>query len=647
MLPNRTFHRRTAGVLVAAGFACLALLGRLLWLETVHGVDLNRRAVGERMRDVPLVAPRGYILDRAGRVLAASETVYAAYAVPAEVRDKASAAVRVARILDVPVKTVLTRIRQRVALTWLKKRLTPAQSETIRALGIRGIALAPEVKRVYPYGSLASDVVGFTGIDSQGLGGVELSYESVLKGKNGAIRVEYDARNRRIQNARTDYQQPVSGDSLVLTLDMGLQELAEEDLREAVVQSGSQGGMVISMDVRTGGILALAVEPGFDPNLYGRYDLNRFRNEAFSDSYPPGSTFKPVTAAAALAEGVVTPDSPFYDPGFVRVDGRTIRCWKAGGHGSETFTSVVHNSCNVGFVETGLRLGTKRFYLYLRHFGFLGRTGIDLPGEAKGLVPPSRLVKRVDLAVMSFGQTLTVTPLALADAISAIANGGMLERPHVLSEIVSARGTVLERVGAEPVGRVVPVRVADEVASMMAGVVSEGTGKNAQVPGYRVAGKTGTSQVLLNGRYEPGQYIASFVGFGPVPNPRILTLVILDHPSGVYYGGQVAAPVFARFMASALPYLGIRPSEPPEQVRKETQDLPLVTVPRLQGESASRALETLRGMGFYVRVVGPPAPYVEGTLPAPGERAPGGEVLLFEGAFAPPGAHQARPKRAS
>lgn len=632
---------------LAGSLACLALLGRLFWLDTVHGVDLNQRAVGERMREVPLMAPRGYILDRSGRVLAASETVYAAYAVPAEVRRKGSVAPRVAQILDMPAKAVLSRLRQRVALVWLKRRLTGTEAAAVRSLGVRGIALAPQVKRVYPYGSLASDVVGFTGIDNQGLGGVELTYQSYLRGTNGSIRVEYDAKNHRIAGARTDYVPPVGGDSLMLTLDMGLQQMAEEDLRQAVAESGSQSGMLISLDVKTGGILALAVEPGFDPNRYGTYEVDRWRDEALSDTYPPGSTFKPVTAAAALAEGVVTASTPFYDPGFVRVDGRAIRCWKGGGHGNETFTTVVENSCNVGFVETGLRLGTKRFYLYLKKFGFLNRTGIDLPGEAKGLVPPSRRVKPVDLAVMSFGQTLTVTPMQLLDAIGAIANGGMRERPHVVSEIVGPAGHVLRRFGAEPIDRAVPARVAHEVATMMEGVVSKGTGKNGQVPGYRIAGKTGTSQVLLNGRYEPGQYIASFIGFGPVPNPQVATLVILDHPSGVYYGGQVAAPVFARYMARALPYLGIHPTEPQAEIRKEEAALPLQTVPRLQGESTPGALETLKSMGFHVRVVGPSAPYVASTLPAPGERAQAGEVLVFEGNVPGVPTHHTVPKRAS
>lgn len=632
---------------LAGSLACLALLGRLFWLDTVHGVDLNLRAVGERMREVPLMAPRGYILDRSGRVMAASETVYSAYAVPAEVPHKDAVAPEVAGILDVPAKTVLKRLRQRVALVWLKKRLSPTEATAIRALGLRGIALAPQVKRLYPYGSVASDIVGFTGIDNQGLGGVELRYESDLKGKDGDIRVEYDAKNQRLANARTDYVAPVGGDSLVLTVDMGLQEMAEEDLRQAVTESGSRSGMIISLDAKTGGILALAVDPSFDPNRYGAYAVDRWRDEALSDTYPPGSTFKPVTAAAALAEGVVTPDTPFYDPGFVRVDGRAIRCWKGGGHGSETFTTVVENSCNVGFVETGLRLGTKRFYLYLKRFGILSRTGVDLPGEAKGLVPPSRLVKPVDLAVMSFGQTLTVTPMQLIDAIGAIANGGMRERPHVVSEIVSPQGHVVKRFGAEPVDRAVPSAVANEVMTMMEGVVSKGTGKNGQVPGYLIAGKTGTSQVLLNGRYEPGQYIASFIGFGPVPNPQVVTLVILDHPTGVYYGGQVAAPVFARYMARALPYLGIEPTEPETEIRMEEDALPLTTVPRLKGESAPRALETLKAMGFHVRVVGPAAPYVAGTLPAPGERAQDGEVLVFEGAQTGTAAHHTVPKRAS
>jgi stage V sporulation protein D (sporulation-specific penicillin-binding protein) len=624
---DRSMRARTAFLVLCTGLALALLGGRLLWLQVGHGTRLRERALEERMREVPLLAPRGYILDRAGRILAESETVYSAYAVPGEVRRPREEAQALSPVVDLPVPLLVRRLRQRSALVWIRRRLTAAQASQLRRLDLPGVGLAPQARRIYPYGPLAAQVLGFAGADNQGLAGVELSYNRVLAGKPGDIRVEYDASNRRLPRARAEYRPPAMGDSVVLTLDMGLEEMAAQDLARAMADTQSQRGLVLAMDVDTGAILALAAQPSFDPQDYGRYPPSLWRDPAVSDTYPPGSTFKPVTAAAALAAGVVTPTSPFYDPGFVRIDGRAIRCWKAGGHGSETFTQVVENSCNVGFAEVGLRLGTERFYAYLKSFGLLGRTGVDLPGEAKGIFPPASAVKPVDLAVMSFGQTLTLTPLQLAAAIASIANGGHRVRPHVVMEILTPQGKVVRPPAAPSLGEAVPPAVAREVAAMMEGVVTQGTGKNGQVPGYRVAGKTGTSQVVVNGRYEPGQYISSFVGFAPMPRPRILCLVILDRPVGAYYGGQVAAPVFARFMAQALPYLGFVPSASPAGSRA----LPLAPVPRVEGERSAAALAALRRRGFSVRVVGSPGPWAVATLPGPGERAPGGQVLLFEG----------------
>jgi stage V sporulation protein D (sporulation-specific penicillin-binding protein) len=625
MASSHGTRRRISLLVVLAACACLALTARLAWLMMARGEDLHARSLDERMRTVPVMAPRGEILDRAGRVLATSATVYAAYAVPAEVRRPARAAAALAPILDRPSAVVLARLRRRVALSWLARSLTDAQAAAVRHLGIGGVGLAPQVRRVYPYGSLLAEVIGFAGVDAQGLAGLELSYNRELQGRAGAIRVEYDARNQRIPQARTAYEPARSGDTLVTTLDVGLQEIAQEALRQAMANTGATSGLVLMTDVRTGGILALALAPSFDPANYARYAPVRWKDAAVSDTYPPGSTFKPITAAAALAAGVVTPRSGFYDPGFLRVDGRAIRCWKAGGHGPQSLAKVIQNSCNVGVAEIGLRLGTERFYRYLARFGLTGRTGVDLPGEARAILPRAADVKPVDLAVMAFGQTLALTPIQVVDAIGAIADGGRLLRPHLVSEVLSPTGRVLRTVPTEVLGRPISAAVAGTVAAMMENVTLYGSGKKAQVAGYRVAGKTGTSQVVVNGRYEPGQYIASFVGFAPLPDPRVLCLVVIDRPQGEHYGGQVAAPVFAQVMARALPYLGIAPNAPARAGK-----LPRV-VPAVAGESPGEAFARLRAAGLRARRVGPVGARVAATLPAAGTVAANGRVLVFEG----------------
>lgn len=625
MVPRRVARLRTSILVVGAACACLMLMVRLGWLMVARGGDLHERSLGQRMRAIPVVAPRGEILDRVGRVLATTRTVYAAYAVPAEVADPGEAARLLSGVLERPAEYLAKRLAERSALVYLRRQLTAEQAQAVRRLALSGIGIAPEVRRVYPYGALAAEVVGFTGIDAQGLAGLEMSYNAYLQGHNGAVRVEYDARNRRMPQARTTYQRARPGDTVVTTLDIGLEEMAQEALAQAMATSGAQSGLVLMMDVRTGAIRALVVAPSFDPARYADYAPARWKDPALSDTYPPGSTFKPITAASALQAGVVTPDTGFFDPGFVRIDGRAIRCWKGGGHGPETLRMVIRNSCNVGVAEVGLRLGTKRFYQYLGRFGLTGRTGVGLPGEALPILPKEANVRAVDLAVMAFGQTLALTPIQVADAISAIANGGRLLKPQIVQEILSPAGNVIHAAKPEVEGRPISAKVAAEVRAMMEDVVLYGSGTNARVPGYRVAGKTGTSQVVINGRYEPGQYIASFVGYGPLPNPAILCLVVINRPKGAYYGGQVAAPVFAQVMSRALPYLGFAPD-----VSNKAGKLPRV-VPAVDGESTAEALDQLHAAGLATFRIGPAGPKVIATLPAQGSIT-SSLVRVFEGA---------------
>lgn len=615
-----TSRRRVLWTLAAVLFAALGLIARLTWIQVGQGERWSAEGLKQRLRLIPVQAARGEIVDDRGRLVAVSVSADSVYAIPAQVTDPRSEGVEVARILGVPADRVVKRMHNRSSFVWLARRVDRTQALAVRREALPGVGIAPDARRRNVYGSTAAQVLGIVGVDNQGLEGVELSYDDALRGIPGSIGIEVDARNRTLPFPRTQYTPAVPGARLQLTLDLSLQRMAENEIDQAVKVTGSRAGLILITDPRTGAIRALAQWPTYDPNHYSDYPASSRRNLAVSDDIPPGSTFKPITLAAALDTGKATRLSSFYDPGFVRVQGRTIHCWRHGGHGAEDLAAVVANSCNVGFVELGLRLGIPTFYQYLRRFNLLSRTGVDLPGEASSIVPPVKEVQPVDLAAMAFGQTLAVTPLQLAAAVGAVADGGVFHRPHVVRFITLPH--------QRPVGfsgrarRVVSLRAAHEAVRLMEGVVARGTGKNAKVPGYRVAGKTGTAQAVINGRYVEGRYIASFIGFGPLPRPNLLMLIELYEPSGEYYGGQIAAPVFANLMAQAFPVVGDAPNSPP---------VPVHRVPEVKGLTGQAAIAALMGQGLVGRVLGPAGPVV-GTLPLAGAQVPrGSEVLVFTG----------------
>jgi stage V sporulation protein D (sporulation-specific penicillin-binding protein) len=391
---------------------------------------------------------------------------------------------------------------------------------------------------------------------------VELVYNRYLEGKPGSIEEEYDAHGQSLKFSRQRIVPSQQGDTLELTIDENIQWMAERAAEHAMLTTGGKAVMITVMHPATGGILAMAQRPSFNPNHFRDYEPRRYRELVVSDAIPPGSIFKPVTLATALETGTTSPSAGFWCPGFKVILGRRVNWWRPQGHGAESLADVVRNSCNVGFMELGLGLGVDRFYQGLEQFNLTRRTGIDLPGEALGIIPRKGRVTALDLAIMAFGQTLTVTPIALLAAVSAIANGGEWMRPHVAREILTADGRLVQRFDAQHRRRVVSPRVASLVQDMMTGVVQFGTGKLAQVPGYRVAGKTGTAQKVIGGRVERGVYLSSFIGFAPVPNPVAAILISVDEPVGAFYGGQVAAPVFGRLMRDILRYWKIPPTEP-------------------------------------------------------------------------------------
>ncbi|HHY96084.1 MAG TPA: stage V sporulation protein D, partial [Firmicutes bacterium] len=562
--PPLSLRRRVVMLFLCFLLILLVLSGRLGWLQVVRGEELKSRALEIRMNDIPVQARRGLILDRRGRELAISVEVNSVYAVPPEVRDIETTARELARVLDLKEEDLLARLRQRVFYVWIKRKVTEEEAAAVKALRLKGIGLTQESQRFYPQGQLAAHLLGIVGIDNEGLEGLELIYDQDLKGTQGRMVVEVDALGREIPHSLRQFEPAVPGHNLVLSIDQVLQYICERELEKAMANTEAKAGAVLMMDPRNGEILALAARPTFDPGRYQDFPAANRRNPIVCDAIPPGSTFKPITAAAALETGAVTPVSHFFCPGSITVPGHTFWCWLGGGHGSLDFEGAVANSCNVSFIQMGLRTGVDAFYRYLDEFGLTQVTGTDAStGEAQGLVPPQKDCKPVDLAAMSFGQTLTVTPIQLARAISALASGGVISTPHVMREVRSATGELIRQYEDKGSKRVISAATAAEVVKAMEKVMTEGTGKSAAIAGYRLAGKTGTAQKVEEGRIVEGKYISSFLGFGPLPDPRVLTLVVIDEPKGAYYGSQVAAPVFSAIMVDALRYLEIPPSVTP------------------------------------------------------------------------------------
>lgn len=559
--------RRRMRVLAAAWLACLGVvLGRVAHLQTAASERLRELGLQQQVATVTIPAPRGRIYDRAGRELAANVVRDSVYAVPKAIQDPQGFARRVAPVLGVPPDEVTRRLRGGEYFVWLARQVSPETAARLRALGLAGqLGFEPEEKRVYPAGPLAAHVLGFAGVDNQGLAGVELQYEQALRGRPGrAVRVR-DALGREILEGRQLLSPARPGADLVLTLDSVVQYVAERELARAVQEHRAKGGAAVVMDVHTGELLAAASVPGFDPNRFEEAP-QAWRNRVL-EAYEPGSTLKLAVLAAALEEGVVHERSRFLCQGTLSIPGGyTIREAHGEAHGRVGVADVVRLSCNVASAQVGAALGPQRLYRALVRFGFGRPTGVDLPGESPGILRPAPEWSLTDPYVVAIGQGVAVTPLQLVRFAAAVANGGFLVRPHVAAALRQPDGTV-RQLGQEAGVRVLSGSVAAAMLRMMEGVVTDGTGTAAAVQGYRVAGKTGTAQKPSpSGGYQSGRYVASFVGVVPSDRPRLAILVVVDEPQGAYYGGVVAAPVFSRIASQALWVLGIPPTESGPQV---------------------------------------------------------------------------------
>ena len=554
-------RQRVSFVVLALAVWMLVVGGRLVQLQVFRHEQLAERARGQQQSAVKTNAPRGLILDRQGRELARSLEVDSFFAVPSEVEDARAAARKVAQAAGVdaaPVERALVKAKEsgRSKFVWLARELEPEQAARVRALGLKGVQSVRESKRYYPNGPLAAHVLGFVGLDDAGLAGVERFQNASLNGDGGRIVLSRDARRRAFESAEDE---PLAGKSVSLTIDQNVQYLAERAVASAVERTQAKSGTAVVLDPRTGEVLALVNAPTFDPNTAHAVAPDLLANKSLQYIYEPGSTFKVVAYSAAIEEKLVKPtDLIDCQGGSINIFGRTVH--DSHPHGTLTITEALAQSSNVAAIKLGMRVGNERLYDYVRRFGFGQKTGVELPGETRGLLRDVKRWDKTSIGSIPMGQEIGVTPIQVASAFAAIANDGERVAPHVVREMRDAAGNVVYQSNPER-HRVVSVETARTIRTMLESVTLDGTAKAAQLEGYSAAGKTGTAQKVdpQTHTYSKSKYVASFVGFAPVEKPSVVIIVVLDEPAGSYYGGTVAAPVFKEIAEQVLPYLGVAP----------------------------------------------------------------------------------------
>ncbi|MBX3236475.1 MAG: penicillin-binding protein 2 [Nitrospiraceae bacterium] len=547
--------------LLAAGF-CVVLV-RLVNLQVQQSAELTQRADRQHQKNVTLEGARGTIYDRNSKVLAMNVEVPSVFGVPTSLEDPRRTARNLSSILHVKATELEKKLKQEKHFVWLARKLEPEQGRRLEQLSLDGVGVVMEGRRFYPKGPLLSHVLGFAGMDDRGLEGIELRYEQYLRGEKRNVVLQRDALGRAVFPKGLNEEGAAGGHSLTLTVDEVIQYIAEKELDEAVSRSSAKSGTIVVMDPKTGGILAMAVSPRFDPNTVGALVPDRWRNRALTDTYEPGSTMKTVIAAAALEEKVMRPDSMLYgENGQFQIAKTVIHDHEK--MGWMTFAQMIQKSSNIGAAKVGMALGEWRVFDYLKEFGFGDKTGIDLPGETGGLLKSPREWGKRSLASISMGQEVGVTPLQMVTAISAIANGGVLMKPHLVSEIRNAKGQLIAQTMPQARRRVISEDTARTLTHLLEGVVTNGTGGKAAIPGYRVAGKTGTAQKVdpRTGAYSSTLLVGSFLGYVPAEDPRLAMIVVIDEPHGEGWGGVVAAPVFRRVGEQVLNYLGVAVDEP-------------------------------------------------------------------------------------
>lgn len=594
-------HKRINIVFLIVIFCFVLIIGKVFYIQVVDYKKLNNLANGLWSRNLPIEADRGLISTSDGEIIADNLTTVSLVFIPNQIDDdkKSIIAKEIADILECDVKAIEEHIYKKSSIERVHpegRRLSYEQADQIDELGYEGVYLVKESKRIYPHDLLLCHVLGYVGIDNQGLSGLELQYDDYLTGAGGSIQYYSDAKGNKLTKAES-YVQPTDGMNIELTINYEIQSSIERELDNAMTKYNADGAWAIAMDPNTGEVLGMASRPGFAPNNYQDYSTEEInRNLAIWSSYEPGSTFKIITLASAIEEEKVDlVKDTFYDGGSVNVDGARIKCWKHGGHGAQTFLEVVQNSCNPGFVELGRRLGTKTLFSYIDKFGFGEKSGIDLNGEGSGILFSLSKVGPVELATTAFGQGVSVTAIQQITAVSAAINGGTLYKPYVVKRITDPNtGDIIQENNPIKVRNVISKKTSEEVRMALESVVALGTGRNAYIEGYRVGGKTGTAQKVNNGVYMVGNYITSFIGFLPADNPKVVVYVAIDNPKGITaFGGTVSAPIAKSILEDAISALDIK--KPKGGLSKEYRyfDTKYYTLSNVVGMSVDEAKKAL------------------------------------------------------
>ncbi|WML51914.1 stage V sporulation protein D [Neobacillus sp. PS3-12] len=586
---NVTVRKRLMIALFIGILAFFVIDVRLGYVQFVLGDMLTGMAKGSWSRNIPFEPKRGEIVDRNGVPLATNVSAPTVYVVPRQVKDPAVTAEKLASVLNMSKEKAYRDITKKSSMVTIKegKKISNAKAKEVNALGLPGVYIGEDSKRHYPFGTYLSHVLGFAGVDNQGLMGLELYYDKELSGKKGAVKFYANAKGERMKNMADDYEPPVNGLNLKLTIDTKIQTIMEREMEIAQAKYNPDGIVAIAMNPNNGEILGMSSRPSFDPANFRNVPQEVYnRNLPVWSTYEPGSTFKIITLAAALNEGKVDLDKEhFHDPGFVEVGGARLKCWKRGGHGDETFLQVVQNSCNPGFVNLGERLGKDTLFKYIKDFGFGQKTGIDLQGEGTGILFPLNRVGPVELATTAFGQGVSVTPIQQVTAVAAAINGGILYKPYIAKELIDpVTKEVVMRNSPVEKRRVISEETSKKVRYALESVVAQGSGGKAFIDGYRVGGKTGTAQKAANGRYLENNYVLSFIGFAPADDPQLVVYVAVDNPKGtIQFGSQVSAPIVGNIMKDALPALGVKPRTNQMEKKMTVLDTPMVQVPDLVG----------------------------------------------------------------
>ncbi|TKD71751.1 stage V sporulation protein D [Pseudalkalibacillus hwajinpoensis] len=633
---NVTVRRRLVLVLVVGLFVFGVVVVRLGYVQLVMGNWLSEKAKDSWSRNIPFEPNRGEILDRNDVPLATNISAPSVLIVPRQVQNPAATAEALAASLNTSKEKVYKTITKSESMVWIRpegKKMTNEKANEIRKLNLTGVYIAEDNKRHYPYGAYLSHVLGFSGIDNQGLTGIESYYDEELSGEKGQVEYYADAKGKRMPALADDYTEPVDGLDLRLTVDSRIETIIERELDIAEATYHPDGAAAIAMDPKTGEILGMSSRPNFNPEEFQDVSPDVWnQNKPVWSTYEPGSTFKIITLAAALEEGKVDLENDhFHDPGSIEVAGTKLRCWKAGGHGSQSFLEGVQNSCNPGFVMLGERLGKEKLFSYIHKFGFGEKTGIDLQGEASGILFDVDNVGPLELATTAFGQGVSVTPIQQVTAVSAAVNGGTLYEPYIAKEWLDPEtGAVISKNTPKVKRQVISKETSKEVRHSLETVVALGTGKNAYVDGYRVGGKTGTAQKAKDGAYLKNNHIVSFIGFAPADDPQIVVYVAIDNPKDtLQFGGIVAAPIVGNIIHDSLTVMGVEKREDQIEKEKTWLDEEMIEMPDLVGMSTKEISQAMYNLKIDSSGEGNT---VVAQAPDPGVKLPAGsEIRLYMG----------------